>query len=189
MERDSRFDVLFEPVRIGPRVARNRFWSTPHASGFGTDFAGMQAAYRGVKAEGGWGVIFTEASSIAPETDKFPYILGRMWDEGDIRNSRHIVEAIHRHGSLAGIELEYHSSSSLAAEGRLTAHTVVPVAGEGPLPVGYAGTGAAIEPEDIERIQDLHVRAALRAVDAGFDLITFHCGHSASMLAHFLIPY
>ncbi len=185
----SRFDVLFEPVQVGPRSAPNRFWSTPHASGFGTDFPGMQAAYRGVKAEGGWGVVFTEATSIAPETDKFPYVLGRMWDDGDIRNSRHVTDAIHAHGSLAGIELEYHSSTSMAAEGRLTAHTVVPVAGEGPLPVGYAGTGAAIELEDIERIQQLHVRAALRAVDSGFDLITFHCGHSASILAHFLIPY
>ena len=30
---DSRYDILFEPVRIGPVVAPNRFYLVPHASG------------------------------------------------------------------------------------------------------------------------------------------------------------
>lgn len=185
----DRYDILFEPVRVGPKIAPNRFWQTPHATGYGSEFPGMQAEYRAMKAEGGWGVVFTEATSVAPETDKVPYVLGRMWDEGDIRNSRHVVDRIHEFGSLAGIELEYHSSGSLAPEGRLVNHSVVPVASEGVLPVGYAATAAAIDLEDIPRLQELHVRAALRAVEAGFDLITLHCGHAASLLAHFLIPY
>ncbi|MEU0190949.1 hypothetical protein ABZ250_13920 [Streptomyces afghaniensis] len=185
----DRYDILFEPVVIGPKTAPNRFWQTPHASGFGTEYPDMQAAYRGMKAEGGWGVVFTEATSVAPETDKGPYVLGRLWDEGDIRNSRRIVERIHAGGALAGVELEYHASMSVASEGRLVAHAVDPVAGEGTLPIAYAGTAAAIHERDIARIQDLHVRAALRAVDAGYDLITLHCGHAASLISHFLIPY
>ena len=28
--RDSRFDVLFEPVKIGPVTAPNRFYQVPH---------------------------------------------------------------------------------------------------------------------------------------------------------------
>ncbi|MFD7956116.1 NAD(P)-binding protein [Streptomyces ardesiacus] len=185
----GRYDILFEPVVIGPKTAPNRFWQTPHASGFGTEYPDMQAAYRGMKAEGGWGVVFTEATSVASETDKGPYVLGRLWDEGDVRNSRRIVERIHAGGALAGVELEYHSSMSVAAEGRLVAHAVDPVAGEGTLPVAYAGTAATLHVSDIARIQDLHVQAALRAVDAGYDLITLHCGHAASLISHFLIPY
>lgn len=185
----DRYDILFDPVPIGPKVAPNRFWQTPHATGYGNEFPGMHASYRGMKAEGGWGVVFTEATSVAPETDKVPYVLGRMWDEGDIRNSRHIVDQIHQHGSLAGIELEYHSSGSIASEGRLVNHSVVPVSSESVLPVGYAATGVEIHVDDIPRLQDLHVDAAVRAVEAGFDLITLHCGHAASLLAHFLIPY
>ncbi|MEU2286802.1 FAD-dependent oxidoreductase [Streptomyces sp. NPDC013178] len=183
------YAVLFEPVMIGPKTAPNRFWSTPHSSGFGVEYPDMQAAYRGRKAEGGWGVVFTEATSVAPETDKVPYFLGRLWDEGDIRNSRRIVERIHEGGALAGVELEYHASMSFASEGRLVAHSVDPVAGEGPLPIAYAGTAAALHVSDIARIQDLHVDAALRAVEAGYDLITLHCGHAASLMSHFLIPY
>ena len=30
MSRDPKYDVLFEPVRIGPKVMRNRFYQTPH---------------------------------------------------------------------------------------------------------------------------------------------------------------
>ncbi|MFF3380609.1 FAD-dependent oxidoreductase [Streptomyces sp. NPDC002680] len=185
----DRYDILFEPVVIGPKTAPNRFWQTPHATGFGTEYPDMQAAYRGMKAVGGWGVVFTEATSVAPETDKVPYVLGRLWDEGDVRNSRRIVERIHAGGALAGVELEYHASMSVASEGRLVAHSVDPVAGEGPLPVAYAGTAAALRESDIARVQDLHVQAALRAVDAGYDLITLHCGHAASLISHFLIPY
>ena len=134
-------------------------------------------------------MVFTEATSVAPETDKVPYVLGRLWDEGDVRNSRHVVDRIHAGGALAGVELEYHASMSFAAEGRLVAHSVDPVAGEGPMPVVYAGTAAALTLDDIDRVQQLHVEAALRAVAAGYDLITLHCGHAASLLAHFVIPY
>ena len=186
----GRYDLLFEPVQVGPRTAPNRFWQTPHATGFGAEFPGAMAGYRGTKAEGGWGVVFTEATSVAPEVDKSPYVLGRMWDEGDVRNWRHVVDAIHAHGALAGTELEYHSSISYVSEGRgLNARGVVPVAGESGLAVPYAGTVGLLDADDIEEVQRLHVRAALRARDAGFDLVTFHCGHAASLFAHFLIPY
>ena len=29
------YDVLFEPVRIGPKVAPNRFYQVPHCNGLG----------------------------------------------------------------------------------------------------------------------------------------------------------
>ena len=33
MARDPNHDVLFEPVRIGPVTAPNRFYQVPHCSG------------------------------------------------------------------------------------------------------------------------------------------------------------
>ncbi len=33
MARDPRYDILFEPVRIGPVTARNRFYQVPHCTG------------------------------------------------------------------------------------------------------------------------------------------------------------
>ena len=31
----SPYDILFEPVRIGPVMAPNRFYQVPHCNGFG----------------------------------------------------------------------------------------------------------------------------------------------------------
>jgi dimethylamine/trimethylamine dehydrogenase len=33
MPRDPRYDILFEPVKIGPVTARNRFYQVPHFTG------------------------------------------------------------------------------------------------------------------------------------------------------------
>ena len=35
MARDARYDILFEPVKIGPVTARNRFYQVPHCNGMG----------------------------------------------------------------------------------------------------------------------------------------------------------
>ena len=53
MARDPKYDVLFEPIRIGPHVARNRFMQPPQCNGAGTDSPGFQAGHRAMKAEGG----------------------------------------------------------------------------------------------------------------------------------------
>ena len=33
MPRDPKYDILFEPVRIGPKTMRNRFYQAPHCTG------------------------------------------------------------------------------------------------------------------------------------------------------------
>ena len=53
--RDKRYDVLFEPVSIGPVTAKNRFYQVPHCTGLGRVRPRMLAALRGMKAEGGVG--------------------------------------------------------------------------------------------------------------------------------------
>lgn len=190
MTLENRYAVLFEPVQIGPKVAKNRFWCTPHAIGFGSDSAASAAEYRATKADGGWGVVFTEATTITPEMDKTPHRMSRLWDEGDVRNQRHIAESIKSRGALAGIELEYNAAIGVMTEGRgLTPRNVVATPGESSLAVPYAGGLIELDHESIGEIRDIYVAAALRAKDAGYDLITFHCGHAASILAHFLIPY
>jgi dimethylamine/trimethylamine dehydrogenase len=73
------FDILFEPVRIGPVVAPNRFYQVPHCNGMGYRMPQALAAMRGIKAEGGWGVVCTEEVEIHHSSDLSPYIEGRLW--------------------------------------------------------------------------------------------------------------
>ena len=46
--RDPKHDILFEPVRIGPKTLRNRFYQVPHCTGFGSEKPGSQARFRGM---------------------------------------------------------------------------------------------------------------------------------------------
>ena len=103
--RDPRHDVLFEPVRIGPKTLRNRFYQVPHCTGFGVEKPWTQAKHRSLKAEGGWASVSTEYSSISPESDEYPFISARLWDDGDVRALRLMTEGAHEHGALAAVEL------------------------------------------------------------------------------------
>ncbi|HVT52794.1 MAG TPA: NADH:flavin oxidoreductase, partial [Dongiaceae bacterium] len=105
MARDPRFDPLFEPIKLGPKTARNRFYQVPHCSGMGYDRPNTLAAMRGMKAEGGWGVVCTEYCSIDPRSDDTPYPYATLWDDGDIKAHAKMTDAVHRHGSLAGVEM------------------------------------------------------------------------------------
>src|SRR5436305_11645239 len=109
--REPRFDVLFEPVRIGPVTARNRFFQVPHCNGMGHREPAAHAAMRGVKAEGGWAVVCTEEVEIHPTSDVSPYIEGKLWDDGDVPMHRLLTDAVHEHGALAGIELAHNGLS------------------------------------------------------------------------------
>ena len=64
MSRDPRYDILFEPVRIGPVTARNRFYQVPHCCGMGFNWPHTHAKMREMKAEGGWAVVCTEECMI-----------------------------------------------------------------------------------------------------------------------------
>jgi dimethylamine/trimethylamine dehydrogenase len=107
MARDPRYDILFEPVKIGPLVAKNRFYQVPHCNGMGYALPRSHAAMRGIKAEGGWAVVCTEEVEIHPSGDVSPYVEGRLWDDGDIPALALVAEAVHGQGALAGIELQY----------------------------------------------------------------------------------
>ncbi|SVD73658.1 uncharacterized protein METZ01_LOCUS426512, partial [marine metagenome] len=33
MSREKRHDILFKPIKLGPKVLKNRFWQVPHCNG------------------------------------------------------------------------------------------------------------------------------------------------------------
>jgi dimethylamine/trimethylamine dehydrogenase len=173
MPRDPRFDVLFEPVRIGPVTAPNRFYQTPHATGFGWQRPQSGAALRGVKAEGGWGVVCTEYCSIHPSSDDSPYAFLTLWDDDDIAPLALTADAIHAQGSLAGIEL-WHGGAH--ASNRMTR---VPGIAPDVQPALYhlLATARAMDLSDIKTFRGWQREAALRAKRAGFDIVYVYAGH------------
>ncbi|HYH22000.1 MAG TPA: FAD-dependent oxidoreductase [Azospirillum sp.] len=176
MARDPKYDILFEPVKIGPKVSRNRFFQTSHCAGIGSERPGTQALFRGTKAEGGWGVVFTEFCSIHPESDEFPYTSARLWDEGDVRNLRPMCDEIHKHGSLAGVQLWYGGIHSPGLESREVPRSASCLPSNLlPARTMYA---SECDEDDIKAVINMYVLAAKRAQDAGFDLLEVTAGDS-----------
>ena len=183
MARDSRFDVLFEPVQIGPKTLRNRFYQVPHCTGFGVEKPWSQAAHRAVKAEGGWAAVCTEYCTVSPDADETPFISARMWDDHDLAHLALVPEEAHRYGSLAGIELSHSGAHGENCETRLPP----------PAPSQIASDFSNVTPKrmeraDIDRIVADFATAALRSRDAGFDIIYVYGGHSY-LLGQMLSPF
>jgi dimethylamine/trimethylamine dehydrogenase len=182
--RDPRHDILFEPVRIGPVTARNRFYQVPHCNGMGWRDPSALAAMRGMKAEGGWAVVCTEMTEIHPTADVTPYVELRLWSDQDIPIHAHIAEAIHAHGSLAGIELCHSGATAVNLWSREIpfAPSERPVSGSFNDPVH----ARAMDKQDIRNLRLAHKTAALRALRAGYDLVYVYAGHGLGIFQQFL---
>jgi dimethylamine/trimethylamine dehydrogenase len=180
---DNPLDILFETVRIGPVTAPNRFYQVPHCNGMGYRLPRSLAAMRGIKAEGGWGVVCTEETEIHHTSDLSPNIEGRLWDDADIPALQLMTEAVHRHGSLAGIELTHggmHASNLYSRTPSLAPRSIA----TGIQP----GQSRRMDREDFRKIRTWHRQAALRAKRAGFDIIYCYASHDLSLAMHLLLP-
>jgi dimethylamine/trimethylamine dehydrogenase len=166
--------VLFEPLRIGPKTLRNRFYQVPHCTGFGSEKPWSQARHRAVKAEGGWAAVNTEYCAISAESDETPYVSARMWDERDVHVLAATAEQAHRHGALAGIELSHTGAHGENSESRLAPAAPSQIASDfapGLVP-------RAMTTRDIRRVQADWVRAAQQSRTAGFDIVYVYGAHT-----------
>ncbi len=180
--RDPRYDILFEPVSIGPVTARNRFYQVPHCNGMGHVYPAAMAEMRGVKAEGGWAVISTEEVEIHPTSEIAPHIEGRLWDEQDIPYHARMVDRVHAHGSLAAIELVYQGHTSPNRYSRmapLSTHSM-PVDNNDPVQT------RAMDKEDFKALRRWHRNAALNAKKAGYDIVYVYAGHNLCLTQHLI---
>jgi dimethylamine/trimethylamine dehydrogenase len=188
MGRNPRFDVLFEPVRIGPVTAPNRFYQVPHASGMTNALPQVRAAFRGVKAEGGWGVVCTGAVSIHPSSDDSPLPFASLWDDKDIRSHALMTDAVHEHGALAGIELWHGGACTLNRTSRMA-----PLSPSG-MPwmsthLGFMGNlrPRTMDAGDIRDLVKWQAAGARRAMQAGFDIVYVYAG-MGYLPYEFLLP-
>jgi dimethylamine/trimethylamine dehydrogenase len=186
MGRDPRYDILFEPIKIGPKVARNRLWQAPHCMGGGAERPGFQAYHRSVKAEGGWAVVGTEYTAIAPESEDMPRIAGRLWDQGDVRNYRLLTEKAHEHGALASVQLWYGGPFAGGQESRMVG--VRKAASHVRTMMGVPVAGRAMSKDEIRDVQQYYVRAARLAREAGFDIVCLLCSTAVDITHQFLLP-
>lgn len=182
--RAQRYDVLFEPMAIGPVTAKNRFYQVPHCNGGGYRDPSAAAAMRQSKAEGGWGVIFTEQTEMHHTSEITPFIELRLWDDKDIPGLRRMSERMKSHGGLAGIQLAY---SGVNGPNLYTREVPLAVSAQ---PIRTFTNdpvqARALDKGDISDLRRWFVNAAKRSKLAGFDLICLYGAHGFGIFQHFL---
>ncbi len=179
------YGMLLEPVQIGPVTARNRFYQVPHCTGLGHLRPRADAAVRGMKAEGGWAVVSNQETEIHPTSDLSPYAEGRLWDARDVPALRLMTDAVHAHGALAAIQLVHNGNH---AQNLLTRAPVL-APSEMSVDTTHPKQARAMDKADIREFRRWHREAALRAKDAGFDIIYVYAGHNMTLAQHFMLPH
>jgi 2,4-dienoyl-CoA reductase-like NADH-dependent reductase (Old Yellow Enzyme family) len=186
---------LFEPFTLRGLTLPNRVGVSPMCQysaedGRATDW---HLVHLGGLAQGGAGLVLTEAAAVCPEGRISPQDLG-LWRDDQMEPLTRIVRFVRSQGAVPGIQL--------AHAGR-KACTEAPWKGGRSIPLdqgGWQGVGPGAEPFDagwtpprpldeagIGRVVADFGRAAARALAAGFQVVEVHSAHGY-LLHQFLSP-
>lgn len=186
---------LLSPLTIKQITLRNRIVMSPMCQYSATDgFANdWHMVHYGSRAVGGAGLIIQEATAVQPEGRISPGDLG-IWSDNHIPALKKIVNFIHDHGAVAGIQLAHagrKASCALPIDGgkqldeksagwQTVAPSDIPFVKEDRKPVPLTVGG-------IRKVVDDFTKAALRAKEAGFKIVEIHSAHGY-LLQEFLSP-
>ena len=188
---------LFKPLTLRGVTARNRIWLAPMCQysviaqdGMPTDW---HLVHLGARATGGFGLVIAEASAVVPEGRISPEDTG-IWSDDHIAPWRRIAEFVNDQGAVAGIQIA-HAGRKASTHGIFTDGTgALPKEDGGWEVVGpsaEAFTGLlepqALTTDGIAEIVKAFAEAAIRADQAGFDVVEIHAAHGY-LLHEFLSP-
>jgi len=186
---------LFSPLTIKNVTLKNRIVMSPMCQysakdGFANDW---HLVHLGSRAAGGSGLIIAEATAISPEGRITPGDLG-LWSDKHIQPISRVVDFIHLHDAIAGIQLAHagrKASCAVPWEGgkqldekhggwQTVAPGEIPFMREDRIPV-------SLNIEGIQKVVSGFKAAAGRALSAGFKIIEIHSAHGY-LLHEFLSP-
>lgn len=187
---------LFDQFRLRSVVLRNRIAVSPMCEYSSTDgFANQwHLVHLGSRAVGGAGLVLTEATAVSPEGRITPADLGIYRDE-HIPKLREIVDFIHEHGAVAGVQLAHAGFKASTARPWDGGGPVAPAQGGwepvyAPSPIPFQDgwiVPHALTIDEIGRVTEQFVQAARRALSAGFHILEVHAAHGY-LLHEFLSP-
>ncbi len=177
---------LFEPLTLRGVALRNRIVVSPMCeySSFDGFANNWHLVHLGSRAVGGAGLVFTEAAAVHADGRISPADLGIYRDE-HVKKLAEIVTFIHERGAVAGIQLAHAGRKASCAPpwegGRplspeeggwrpIVAPSASPFQENGILP-------HALSLGEIQAVVADFVRAAERALVAGFRVIEIHAAH------------
>lgn len=190
--------ALFQPITLRDLTVRNRAWVSPmcmyavdERDGVPTDF---HLVHLGAFAQGGFGLVLTEAAAVLPEGRISPQDAG-IWSDGQTLAWRRITEFVHSQGAAIGVQLAHAGRKASTLRGFPGEETgALPASDggwttEGPSAEPFPGYPApeALDADGLARVVHAFRDAAHRAKDAGFDVVEVHAAHGY-LLHEFLSP-
>ena len=190
--------ALFEPFHLKSLTLRNRIAVPPMCQYSAVD--GKVNDWHHVNyasmARGGAGLVIVEATAVAPEGRITPGCAG-IWSDDLAQGLAPVAKAIKQHGAVPGIQIAHagrKASANLPWEGDDHIAATDPLGWEtiSPSPLAF-GAHLGRQPremtlEDIARVRTDFVRAAQRALAAGFEWLELHFAHGY-LAQSFLSPH
>lgn len=170
-----RFETVLSPCKIGNLQIKNRFVVPPMGTNYGT-YEGMVTDqlidYYAARAKGGFGLIYTEVTAVAPNGKAILNELG-LWSDEQMAGMKKLVDAVHANGAKIFCQLHH--------AGRQTAPPYIfnelPVgASHVPCPVVNCPV-VELTGQQVWDMVENFVEAAKRAKACGFDGVEVHGGH------------
>lgn len=193
--------ALFEPYSLRSLTVPNRVWMAPMCQ-YSARTTGPEAgvpndwhfAHYTARAAGGTGLILAEATAVAPEGRISPADLG-IWNSRQVEGFRRITSFLRQQGTVPGIQLAHAGRKASTDRPWLGGGPVgadadgwQPVA---PSPLPFADGHPVpdeLTSEQIGRVVGQFAEAAVRAREAGFDVVEVHGAHGY-LLGQFLSPH
>jgi 2,4-dienoyl-CoA reductase-like NADH-dependent reductase (Old Yellow Enzyme family) len=186
---------LFTPLRLRGTTFANRVWVSPMCEYSAVDGVPQDwhLVHLGSLARGGAGLVFTEATAVLPEGRISPVDTG-IWDDAQVDAWRRIATFVRSQETVPGIQLA-HAGRKASTEPPWIGRVYVPpeqggwtnVVAPSGVPFGGLPAPTAMTEEQIREVVAAFGAAAMRAVDAGFEVVEIHAAHGY-LLHTFLSP-
>lgn len=191
---------LFTPIALRGVSARNRIVISPMCQysadeGVANDW---HLVHLGKFAQGGAGIVMTEATAVNPEGRITHGDLG-LWNDAQIAPLKRIASFLRANGSLPAIQLAHagrkasmqrpwYGNAALTADDVARGDKPWTIVAPSAIPMddGWLMPHELTGPELKQLREDFRL-AVLRAVDAQFDVLELHCAHGY-LLHEFLSP-
>ncbi|MET0812970.1 MAG: NADH:flavin oxidoreductase/NADH oxidase [Microbacterium sp.] len=178
--------LLFSPLTVRGITARKRLWVAPMCQYSAVDGLPQEWHHTHLAqfASGGAGIVIAEATAVVPEGRISPDDTG-LWNDAQREAWRPIAAAIRSRGAVPGIQLA-HAGRKASTWSPLIAGTYGTIRpSEGgwqtvaPSAIAYEGYDVprALDVRGIDAVVTAFAAAAVRAWDAGFEVIEIHGGH------------
>lgn len=183
--------MLYEPMKFRNLELKNRWVMSPMCmysceNGVANDF---HLVHYGSRAQGGTGLIMVEATGVNPKGRITNKCMG-IWNDEQAEALSKIVNFVHKNSeSKIGIQLAHSGRKGSTWENKQISveegwETVAPS------PIPYKEDERIpheLSVEEIKNLIDDFKNAAIRAVNAGFDVIEIHAAHGY-LIHQFLSP-